>query len=399
MTPSSIRQVTRTAHGSEVQQPVIVGDEVIFVQRSGRKIRTFRYDFNVDGFLAEDLTYLSEHLTEEGVKEMTYAQEPDSLIYAVMDNGDMMIGTYIREQSVIGWTRYTTDGSYESVATVTNNAVDDVYVVVNRNINGATARYIELLETGNGSDRLHGYSDSFLTYSSFATVTGITQANPAVVTTSAAHGFSNGDDIKLIDVVGMTQVNNVRYLVANVTSTTFELTDANGNNVDSTSYTAYTSGGEAHELVNTISGLTHLEGKTVQVKADGASHANKTVSSGAITLDRNSYEVVVGLSYTTTIETLSQIHKLGVGPLKGQQSRFVRPILEVYKSIPPLVNNEFIPSRTPADSMDASVPLKSGYLFYGSLNWDEDANFTFTTSEPFPFLLSGIFGSINIGIR
>ena len=68
-------------------------------------------------------------------------------------------------------------------------------------------------------------------------ITGITQANPAVVT-SSSHGFSNGQTVVIDSVVGMTEVNNLAFTVANATTNTFELSG-----VDSSAYTAYTSGG------------------------------------------------------------------------------------------------------------------------------------------------------------
>lgn len=70
------------------------------------------------------------------------------------------------------------------------------------------------------------------------TITGITQANPAVVTTSAAHDLTDGDIVKILDVVGMTEVNDRTFVVANKTATTFELTGE-----DSTGHTAWSSGG------------------------------------------------------------------------------------------------------------------------------------------------------------
>lgn len=69
------------------------------------------------------------------------------------------------------------------------------------------------------------------------TITGITQANPGVVTTSAAHGYENGDIVYIQGVVGMVEVNNRSFTVANKTSTTFEIEDCSG-------HTAYSSGGE-----------------------------------------------------------------------------------------------------------------------------------------------------------
>lgn len=74
-------------------------------------------------------------------------------------------------------------------------------------------------------------------------ISNITQANPAVVTTTAAHGYSNGNRIKIESVSGMTEVNNNYYTSANVTSTTFEL-----QNTDSTGFTAYSSGGNTSRL-------------------------------------------------------------------------------------------------------------------------------------------------------
>jgi hypothetical protein len=98
------------------------------------------------------------------------------------------------------------------------------------------------------------YKDSGLVLESDVTITGITQANPGVITTSASHGYSNGDQVYLTEIGGMTELNNNTqyYTVANKTATTFEIQDNDGNNVDTTSFTAYTSGG----VVNRIYTLT-----------------------------------------------------------------------------------------------------------------------------------------------
>jgi len=70
-----------------------------------------------------------------------------------------------------------------------------------------------------------------------ATITGVTQANPSVVT-ATAHDFNNGELVTVSDVTGMTELNDNTYTVANVTANTFEL-----QGVDSTAFTAYVSGG------------------------------------------------------------------------------------------------------------------------------------------------------------
>jgi hypothetical protein len=81
--------------------------------------------------------------------------------------------------------------------------------------------------------------DSFASVNTIKDITGITQAATAVVT-AVAHGFSNGALIRIDGVVGMTQVNERTFTVANVTADTFELVGEN-----STGHTAYSSGGKA----------------------------------------------------------------------------------------------------------------------------------------------------------
>lgn len=73
-------------------------------------------------------------------------------------------------------------------------------------------------------------------------ISNITQANPAVVTTAANHGFTTGDSVRIEDVVGMTEVNGNDYTITVLTPTTFEL-----DGIDSSAYTAYTSGGRTSE--------------------------------------------------------------------------------------------------------------------------------------------------------
>lgn len=91
------------------------------------------------------------------------------------------------------------------------------------------------------------------------TITGITQADPAVVTTSAAHGYSNGDEVQLATVVGMTEVNVRNFKVNNVTGTTFELQDLGGTDIDSTGYGAYVSGGISQKIYELVTTYTEEE--------------------------------------------------------------------------------------------------------------------------------------------
>lgn len=408
ISPSTVQQQPRTYYGSKTQQVVAVKDEVIFIQGSERKIRTFRYDFNIDGYTGEDLTFLAEHITEGGLEELIYSQEPNTIIYAVTTNGDIIAGTYDRPKKVIGWSKFETDGNYENIQTITNNEEDQVWVTVKRTVNSATKRYIELFVDGNGEDDIDGFSDSYLTLSTPVTISGLTTADPAVVT-ATSHGFSNGDQVIIKDLVdpaeadldstktNMSTINGNIYLVANKTANTFELTDLSGTDIDLSAYNSYGSGGNVWVMSTAISGLDHLEGKTVQIKVDGAAHADKTVSSGAITLDSKAGEVVVGLPYTTTLTTLNNEFDIGEGSMQGQRARWSRPLLRVYKSGIPTLNSEFIPSGP--DKMDKAIPLYSGFLEYGSLNWSNTTELTISMSDPLPLMVISITGTVETSVK
>jgi hypothetical protein len=81
------------------------------------------------------------------------------------------------------------------------------------------------------------------------TITGITQASPAVLTYTGTDP-SNGEEVYISDVFGMSQVNGRNFKIANVNAgaNTFELQDMDSVNIDSSNYTAYSSGGTAKRV-------------------------------------------------------------------------------------------------------------------------------------------------------
>lgn len=146
LSPTSIQVRCQGYRGSAVADPLVIGNRGLFFQPMGAILRDFGYDFSSDGYTGDDLTVFSNHLFDNhNVVEMAYAQEPDSLVWCVRDDGSMLAMTYMKEQEVLAWTRHTTDGEFESVCSIPGNGFNEVWVVVKRTINGATVRYIERL--------------------------------------------------------------------------------------------------------------------------------------------------------------------------------------------------------------------------------------------------------------
>ena len=84
------------------------------------------------------------------------------------------------------------------------------------------------------------------------TITAATAANPVVVT-AGSHGYANGEEVFISSVVGMTQLNGRRFIVANQTANTFELThQVTGNNINGIDYTAYSSAGTVASIFELV---------------------------------------------------------------------------------------------------------------------------------------------------
>ena len=343
LTPNDIVVRRRTTHGSANIQPVRVGNVVLFVQRAKRKVREFGRSFEVEGFQALDMTRLAQHVTRGGIVEMAFQEEPDSLVWAVRSDGQLLSMTFRREEDVVGWARHVIGGSFgsgdavvESVAVIpgadgsgqTQNSEDrdEVWITVKRTINGATARYIEVLERDyeDGDDAADAYyADSIITY-------------------------------------------------------------------DGAAATAMT-------------GLTHLAGETVKILADGFVHPDKIVSStGTLTLDAAASVVQMGLGYTHKLKTLKLVGGTAAGTSVGKDKQIFGVTFVLLNSHtltfgPDASNLTTLDFRDVEDLMDTAVPLFTGEFFRSfDDGWKTDPRIVIESDAPAPFTLLALAPEIDI---
>ena len=328
ITPTNILIKKQSNNGAANVDALAVGNATIFLQRAKRKLRELAYNFDVDGYVAPDLTILAEHISETGFKQLSYQQEPNQVIWCARNDGQLVGLTYQREQQVVAFHRHIFGGAFgsgnsvcESVATIpTDDSEYQTWVIVKRTINGATKRYVEFI---------HQYD------------------------------FDETDD------------------------TSFNFLDSQ------LSYSG--------SAVTTISGLSHLEGQTVSILADGATHPNKVVSSGEITLERSATKVKVGLSYTSLLQTM----RIDAGAQNGTSQSKTKRIYEItarlYESIgveigPDLDNMERIPFRSSANAMDSGINVFTGdkeIEFRG--NYETDGFIFVRQNQPLPLTILSLY--------
>ena len=140
----AIRLRRNTSFGSIDAQARAISDSVVFIQKSGRKLREFAWSFERDGYLANDLSMLAEHLGDAGMRQIAIQRNPEAVVWIITERGDLLAMTYERSQNVSGWSRMTTAGTFESIAILPGDGEEDIiWLCVVREIDGSTVRYIE----------------------------------------------------------------------------------------------------------------------------------------------------------------------------------------------------------------------------------------------------------------
>ncbi len=267
LTPSNVIAKQHSTYGSANLQANIANESVLFFQRGKEKMRELAYNWELDSYVAPDMTILSSLVTNSGIDDTTFQKTPDSILWCVRADGELPVFSYERSENITAWSRMIThtnlagtltDSDFESVARISGATEDEIWVIVERTINSSTVRYIEQIQSRDFGD--------------------------------------DAEDAFYVDC-GITY--------------------------DSTASSAMT-------------GLTHLEGQTIYVLADGVVFDTEVVSSGAITLSLNNVTttastVQMGLGYEVNMRTMP-LSFIGSETIHGKMKRISEVISEWYLS-------------------------------------------------------------------
>lgn len=412
ITPTNVNAKRSTKWGSNAVQAIQIGKATLHVMRGGRRLRELVYSFYIDGFSSTDLTELAEHITGTGVIDIGYTAIPYPIIWLLRNDGALLGMTYDRDfqQLRVGWHWHQLGGQSDGAGTppvIENICIipspdgsrDDVWMVVNRWIGGATVRTVEYMTKVFEDIDLQQnafHLDCGLTYNNPLTISAITKANPGVFTVTG-HGLTTGNTIRIDGAIGMTALNGNKYTVTVIDANSFSLTDLHGLAVDTTAFPNYISGGQARKLISTISGLSFMNGETLAVYADGCVQPSQLVSGGSITLQTPAAVVSVGYAYNsdgqilrleagarngTSIGKERRVHRVGLMVHRGQG-------LQVGKDFAHLDTVEF---RTQGvDPSGAASPLFTGIQSVpAEFDYDFDNQLCFRVSSPQPCAILAI---------
>ncbi len=331
LTPSNAQAFLHTSVGSAPRQAMVVQDRAVYLQRGSRKLIEMGGN-QFDGFSGRDLTVLAEHVTRGQVVQTAQQRNLDNVLHAVNGNGELAGMVYERAEAIAAWHRWDSpaaSGLIESVACCYgHNEEDEVWMSVQRTINGSTVRCVERIV-------------------------------PDLIRQEEA-GAGGQDNLVFTDC-------SVTYSGAATTS---------------------------------ITGLSHLEGETVQVLADGYDAGDFTVSGGAITLGTAASTVTVGLGYTSELRPMPYDDQGVVGYKKSVPHLLVRFRLSLSCEAGDHLADRWntIPFRAAAEDPNEPPLLKTETVSVTIANQHERSkSATLRQTRPLPMTVLAILPAVGVG--
>lgn len=147
LAPTAIAATPQSYYGeSPTCAAILFGDSAVFAEYDGRRLRDLLYQFAYDKFQGQELTLYSRHLIPFGTQFSRLAYKPDpagQMIFGLRSDGVLLNCSYLREQQIIGWSHFDTQGTFEDICVVPEATTFALYVITNRIINGSQQRYVE----------------------------------------------------------------------------------------------------------------------------------------------------------------------------------------------------------------------------------------------------------------
>jgi hypothetical protein len=408
--PDNVQITQQTTYGGYNTQPIQIGNSVLFLQRQRKKIREFSYRFEDDAYLAQDMTLLSEHITGNGIIDVDYAQEPDSIYWAVRDDGTLLGMTYQRQEDIIAWHRHIMGGSYKLTF---NGASDVTDYSVDTNYNGYITISSHGLNTGDsvvysagGGTKLSGLvdGDTYFIYKKDANNIELASTyEQAIDRTVLQIGDGVGANHSL---KAQAQVKSVSTISEDTENQTWIIVRRriNGNIVQYVEYLdpliKLDSGlsGVVNGDSTSITGLNHLEGEQVQILIGDAVYPNQTVTNGAISVNlpsNTSYKSIeIGLGYTSRIKTMRVEAGSQAGTAQGRKKRYNEVMVRLHKTVGIIINGDQLPFRTSSTPMGQNIPEFTGDKRVTNLGWDRDGQIEIKQEQPLPMTVLGITGTL-----
>ncbi|MFZ9068047.1 MAG: hypothetical protein ACO23R_11755 [bacterium] len=334
--------------------PSKIGNNLLYVQQNGRKIRELAFDKLQDQYAAADLSLRAENLTESGIIGTAYQDQPYSVLWCRRTDGKLAGITYVDLLQMRAWHLHTIAGTHydstygnhakvESIAVIPRNTHDQLWMVVKRHKREtALASCTFNQSTDFFSKTSHGLSDGNTVAFDGTAIDGfsadtlyyVVSATTDTFQLSATSGGSaitvsgSTTDVSVTTLRKCTEVRYVEFMERYYVGDEIDPTDAHF--VDSgleepTNQTTATTA---------VTGLSHLSGESVSILADASVQPNQTVnSSGEVTLQTAATKYRIGLGYNSNLQTLPMVQPTSAGTSVGNKKRIHKFVIKLLDSL------------------------------------------------------------------
>ncbi len=434
LTPNAAVIRSATYRGSAYKTPVQIDNQIMFVQSNLRELFELRYEVVKDNFSSRNLMLLAEDVPDSdvngrgGILRMAYQATPDSTIWMVHGDGSLIGLTYEPDQKVIGVHPHSIANGLARVDDIAvcqnpSSTAHELWFLATIEVDGTTEQYVCYMdqqyrpalsyERATNDERIRALDEAYfvdlgLKFDNPVLIASFTKAAQGVFT-ATAHGFLDGDRVKLRAPQGPSEMDRLSAIVSDKTTNTFKLKDGDGNYINTTDWddlgdvvdpstTNYNSP-LVREEVTTITGLGHLEGLTVSVLADGMVHPDVVVSGGEIELQRRASIVAVGLPYSYRGETQRFTEGARMGSGQGQPTSIDKVAVVLHNTVGGSfgVGNGLDRHLSPLNLREGNGPMdQSPPLFTGTKEisveggWGVEPTVYFENTQPLPMTVLAV---------
>jgi hypothetical protein len=410
ITPTTVSVRPQSYVGASNVQPEIINNSMVYCAARGGHIRELGYSWQSNGFITGDLSIRAAHLFDNfNIVDMCYAKSPQPLLWFVSTTGKLLGLTYVPEQQIGAWHQHDTDGVFESCTVVAEGNEDSLYVIVQRTINGNSVRYVERMATRQVNllkdcffvDAGSTFNGTNLTATT-VTVTGGTTWGPADVLTITASSslFVWPGTTDVNDAIVLTDSTGASYRLKILATSSPTVATAKVDKVIPVALRATPTIVWAFAR-DTVSGLSHLEGKTVSILADGAVMPQVVVTGGVAVLERASVVVHVGLPYQSDLQTLPvalNIDAFAQGRVKNVNQAWIRVFQSSGVFVGPDANKLTEAKQRTTEPYGSPPALKSDEVSVAMTpTWAQSGQIYIRQSDPLPLTIVGITTEIVVG--
>jgi hypothetical protein len=410
ITPTTVSVRPQSYVGASNVQPEIINNSMVYCAARGGHIRELGYSWQSNGFITGDLSIRAAHLFDNfNIVDMCYAKSPQPLLWFVSTTGKLLGLTYVPEQQIGAWHQHDTDGVFESCTVVAEGNEDSLYVIVQRTINGNSVRYVERMATRqvnllkdcffvDAGSTFNGTNSTATT----VTVTGGTTWGPADVLTITASSslFVWPGTTDVNDAIVLTDSTGASYRLKILATSSALVATAKVDKVIPVALRATPTAVWAFAR-DTVSGLSHLEGKTVSILADGAVMPQVVVTGGVAVLERASVVVHVGLPYESDLQTLPvslNIDAFAQGRVKNVNQAWIRVFQSSGIFVGPDANKLTEAKQRTTEPYGSPPALKSDEVSVAMTpTWAQSGQIYIRQSDPLPLTIVGITTEIVVG--